>query len=69
MPVVGYLILAPYLNGTADGHNECGNRWDHGIYLYGRTPPPLTEKYGKHHHAIVGLIVGMAVMAFSLILL
>ena len=30
---------------------------------------PTAEKYGKHHIAIYGLIVGMAVMAISLVIL
>jgi len=29
---------------------------------------PSAEKYGKHHHSIIGLILGMAVMALSLFL-
>lgn len=30
---------------------------------------PAAEKYGKHHYAIVGFVVGMAIMAGSLIIL
>ncbi len=30
---------------------------------------PSAEKYGKHHHSIIGLVVGMAIMALSLYLL
>ena len=29
---------------------------------------PTAEKYGEHHHAIYGLVAGMAVMAVSLLL-
>lgn len=29
---------------------------------------PSAEKYGKHHHSIIGLVVGMAIMALSLYL-
>jgi len=29
---------------------------------------PSAEKYGKHHISIMGLVAGMAVMAFSLFL-
>lgn len=29
---------------------------------------PTAEKFGKHHHAMIGLIVGMMVMGFSLYL-
>lgn len=66
--VVGYLILAPYLNETMMG---IMNAVIAGIMVFISMDEllPAAEKYGKHHHAIVGLIVGMAVMAFSLILL
>ena len=30
---------------------------------------PGAEKYGQHHYAIVGFIVGMAIMAMSLLML
>lgn len=30
---------------------------------------PAAQEYGKHHYAIYGLVAGMAVMAFSLLLL
>ncbi|XCB30554.1 zinc transporter ZupT [Arcanobacterium hippocoleae] len=30
---------------------------------------PTAEEYGQHHHAIIGLITGMAIMAISLLLL
>ena len=30
---------------------------------------PTAEKYGKHHVAIAGVVGGMAVMAFSLLLM
>ena len=29
---------------------------------------PSAEKYGKHHLSIIGLVLGMAIMAFSLFL-
>lgn len=29
---------------------------------------PSAEKYGKHHHSIIGLVIGMAIMALSLYL-
>lgn len=29
---------------------------------------PSAEKYGKHHHSIIGLVTGMAIMAISLFL-
>ncbi|HRW35860.1 MAG TPA: zinc transporter ZupT, partial [Thermotogota bacterium] len=30
---------------------------------------PAAEEYGEHHFSILGLIAGMAVMAFSLLIL
>lgn len=30
---------------------------------------PTAERYGHHHHAVYGLVAGMAVMALSLLLL
>jgi ZIP family zinc transporter len=30
---------------------------------------PTSEKYGHHHLSILGLIVGMAVMALSLLII
>ena len=30
---------------------------------------PTSEKYGKHHYSIIGLVLGMMVMAASIILL
>ena len=30
---------------------------------------PTAEKYGEHHIAIIGVIIGMAVMAVSILLL
>jgi len=29
---------------------------------------PTSEKYGKHHQSIYGLIAGMVIMAISLVL-
>ena len=29
---------------------------------------PSAEKYGKHHHSIIGLVIGMGIMAMSLYL-
>jgi len=29
---------------------------------------PAAEEYGKHHHAIYGLVAGMAVMALVLLM-
>ncbi|MDI9593070.1 MAG: ZIP family metal transporter, partial [Bacteroidota bacterium] len=66
--LVGYLILAPFLNDTLFGIMFAAIA---GIMVFISLDEllPAAEEYGKHHHAIYGLIAGMAVMAFSLLLL
>lgn len=66
--LLGYLVLAPFLNDTV-----CGVIFAFiaGIMVFISLDEllPAAEKYGKHHLAIYGLIAGMLVMAASLILL
>ncbi|MGI6572574.1 MAG: zinc transporter ZupT [Fermentimonas sp.] len=66
--LVGYLILAPFLNDTLFGLIFAAIA---GIMVFISLDEllPAAREYGKHHHAIYGLIAGMAVMAFSLLLL
>ncbi len=66
--LVGYLILAPFLNDTLFGIMFAAIA---GIMVFISLDEllPAAREYGKHHHAIYGLIAGMAVMAFSLLLL
>ncbi len=66
--LVGYLILAPYLNDNMFGLMFAAIA---GIMVFISLDEllPTAEEYGKHHHAIYGLIAGMAVMALSLFLL
>lgn len=66
--LVGYLVLAPFLSETLFGVLNAAIA---GIMVYISIDEllPTAEKYGHHHHAIMGLIVGMAVMALSLIFL
>jgi ZIP family zinc transporter len=66
--LIGYLILAPYLNDNMFGLMFAAIA---GIMVFISLDEllPAAEKYGKHHHAIYGLVAGMAVMAFSLLLL
>lgn len=66
--LVGYLILAPFLNDTLFGMMFAAIA---GIMVFISLDEllPAAREYGKHHHAIYGLIAGMAVMAFSLLLL
>ncbi|MDO5035657.1 MAG: zinc transporter ZupT [Porphyromonas sp.] len=66
--LVGYLILAPILNDTL---MACLNAVIAGIMVYISLDEllPTAAKYGKHHHSILGVVLGMALMAFSLIIL
>lgn len=66
--LLGFLILAPYLNETVYGVMFA---FIAGIMVFISLDEllPAAEKYGKHHQAIYGVIAGMIVMAFSLIML
>jgi zinc transporter zupT len=65
---IGYLLLAPYLNDQIFGL-IFGVIAGIMVFISLDELLPAAEEYGKHHHAIYGLIAGMAVMAASLILL
>ncbi|WP_353067255.1 zinc transporter ZupT [Arcanobacterium hippocoleae] len=66
--LIGWFLLSQFL-GTA------GFGWAFaavaGIMVYISLDEllPTAEEYGQHHHAILGLIAGMLVMAISLLLL
>lgn len=66
--VLGYLILARFFNKAVSGIVFAGVA---GIMTYIALDEllPTAEKYGEHHVAIYGLILGMAVMAVSLLIL
>lgn len=66
--LVGYLLIAPFLTITL---MSLLNAAIAGIMVYISLDEllPTAEKYGKHHHAILGVILGMAVMALTLVLL
>ncbi len=66
--VVGYLILLPFMSETTFGILFASVA---GIMVFISLDEllPAAKRYGKHHHAIYGLIAGMAVMAVSLLLL
>lgn len=66
--IVGYLLLAPFLNEHTYGVIFAMIA---GIMVYISLDEllPAAEAYGKHHQAIYGLVAGMAVMAASLLLL
>ena len=66
--IVGFLLLRTVLNDAMFGLVFAGVA---GIMVYISLDEllPTAEKYGEHHIAIYGLILGMVVMALSLILL
>jgi zinc transporter, ZIP family len=66
--LVGYLVLAPFLTDSLLGIVFCGIA---GIMVFISLDEllPTAEEYGEHHLAIYGLILGMGVMAVSLLLL
>jgi len=65
--VIGYFLLRQFFNETMFGIIFAGVA---GIMVYISLDEllPTAEKYGEHHVAIYGLILGMAVMAVSLLL-
>ena len=66
--LLAYLLLTPFLTPML---KECTFAVVAGIMIY--TSPdellPAAHQYGHNHLGIYGLIAGMAIMAFSLILL
>ncbi len=66
--VIGYLLLAPFLNDTIYAIIFAMIA---GIMVFISLDEllPAAKEYGKHHHAIYGLVIGMFIMAISLVLL
>jgi ZIP family zinc transporter len=66
--VIGYLVLRSFFTPAVFGFLFAGVA---GIMVYISLDEllPSAEKYGEHHLAIYGLIAGMAVMAFSLLVM
>jgi zinc transporter, ZIP family len=66
--IVGFLILMPFMGPEVFGGLFAAVA---GIMVFISLDEllPSAREYGKHHHAIYGLIAGMLVMAISLILL
>lgn len=66
--LIGWLILSPFMSDSLFGATFAAVA---GIMVYISLDEllPSAEKFGKHHHAIMGLVSGMAVMAGSLIML
>jgi Predicted divalent heavy-metal cations transporter len=65
--VVGYLILLPFMNDVVYGLLFAGVA---GIMVFISLDEllPSAREYGEHHLSIYGLVVGMIVMAVSLLL-
>lgn len=66
--VLGYLVLAPYLSQTVYGA-VFGVIAGAMVFLALDELLPAAKKYSKGHETAYGLVLGMAVMAFSLVLL
>ncbi len=66
--LIGYLVLMPFLNGAVFGVVFAAVA---GIMVYISLDEllPAAKEYGDHHISIYGLILGMAVMAASLLIL
>ncbi|WP_141670449.1 zinc transporter ZupT, partial [Actinobaculum suis] len=65
--IIGWFVLQSFITDTVFGGVFAAVA---GIMVYICLDEllPSAEAYGKHHHAIYGLIAGMAVMALSLLL-
>lgn len=66
--LAGFLFLLPFWSATL---NALLLSFVSGIMIYISFDEllPGTEKYGHHHYGLLGVIVGMAIMALSLLLL
>ncbi|MDD5729214.1 MAG: zinc transporter ZupT [Victivallales bacterium] len=66
--ILGYLILKPFINGIMLGSIFAVIS---GIMVFISFDSllPAAEEYGKHHLAILGLVIGMMAMSASLLLL
>ncbi len=65
--LIAYFFLLPYWSPALDAFVLSAIS---GIMIFISMDEllPTAEKYGKHHHAIIGLVLGMLIMAFSLYL-
>lgn len=65
--ILGYLILRPFINDVVVGvvfSTIAGIM----VFISFDSLLPSAEEYGRHHLAILGLVIGMMVMAGSLLL-
>lgn len=65
--LIGYLVLMPFLNDTVFGI-LFGIVAGIMVYISFDELLPAAEEYGEHHLSVFGLVGGMIVMAFSLLL-
>lgn len=65
--IIGYLILMPFMNDVVYGMLFAAVA---GIMVFISLDEllPLAREYGEHHLSIYGLVIGMLVMAISLLL-
>jgi len=65
--LIGYSLLKPFIDDRVFGFIFAGVA---GIMVFISLDQllPTAREYGKHHHAVWGLVSGMAVMAISLLL-
>jgi ZIP family zinc transporter len=66
--LVGYFILMPFWNETIEGA-LMGITAGIMVYISLDELLPTSERYGKHHYSIAGLVCGMVFMAVSIIIL
>lgn len=66
--LIGYFILLPFWSPTVEGALMAITA---GIMVYISLDEllPTAERYGKHHYAILGVVLGMIFMAISIVLL
>ena len=65
--IIGYFILKPFINNEGNWNGIRPDCRGDGVYFL-RQPVALGREYGQHHLAILGLVIGMIVMAVSLLL-
>ena len=66
--LLGFLILRPFLTSTVLGF-LLGAVAGIMVFIAVDELLPNAEKYGKHHYSLGGFVVGMAIMAISLLIL
>ncbi|MDD5599834.1 MAG: zinc transporter ZupT [Victivallaceae bacterium] len=65
--ILGYFLLKPFISDAVIGMTFAGIAGMM-VFISFDSLLPSAEKYGRHHLAILGLVLGMVVMAASLLL-